>query len=124
MTWRQLCKLGYALPDVTEGSWYGTPALQVRGRSFLRLKEDGNSVVFLLDAVSEQEFLIAAKPDVYYITDHYRGYPAVLARLAALRVPEARRRLECAWRIKAPVALRKRHAVLGVPSSRRSRAGR
>lgn len=110
MTWRQLCKLGNALPEVTEGIWYRTPALQVRGKSFLRLKEDGKSVVFVLDSVSEQEFLVAAQPNVYYITDHYRGYPAVLARLAALRAPEARQRLECAWRIKAPTGLRKRLA--------------
>ncbi len=110
MTWRQLCRLGSALPEVTEGIWYRTPALQVHGKSFVRLKEDGKSVVFVLESVSEQEFLIAAQPNVYYITDHYRGYPAVLARLAALRAPEARQRLERAWRIKAPTALRKRLA--------------
>jgi hypothetical protein len=28
----------------------------------------------------EQEFLIEAQPEIYYITDHYRGWPAVLAQ--------------------------------------------
>jgi hypothetical protein len=62
-------------------------------------------VVFLLESVDEQECLIQAQPELYFITDHYRGYPAVLARLRALSVPEARMRLERAWRIKAPKKL-------------------
>ncbi|WP_434048604.1 MULTISPECIES: MmcQ/YjbR family DNA-binding protein [Sorangium] len=105
MNWEQLCKLGLALPEVVEDVWFRTPALKVRGKAFVRLKEDGESVVFLLESVDEQEFLIEAQPDIYFITDHYRGYPAVLARLAALRAPECRMRLERAWRIKAPKTL-------------------
>ncbi|WP_437738425.1 MmcQ/YjbR family DNA-binding protein [Sorangium sp. So ce1335] len=105
MNWEQLCKLGLALPEVVEDIWYRTPALKVRGKAFVRLKEDGESVVFLLESVDEQEFLIEAQPDIYFITDHYRGYAAVLARLSSLRAPECRTRLERAWRIKAPRAL-------------------
>lgn len=41
----------------------------------------------------------------HFITDHYRGYPAVLARLAALGPGEAALRLELAWRTKAPKTL-------------------
>ncbi|WP_437315153.1 MmcQ/YjbR family DNA-binding protein [Sorangium sp. So ce385] len=105
MNWEQLCKLGLALPEVVEDVWFRTPALKVRGKAFVRLKEDGQSVVFLLESVDEQEFLIEAQPDLYFITDHYRGYPAVLARLSALRAPECRMRLERAWRLKAPKTL-------------------
>ena len=102
MTWAQLCKLGRALPEVVEDIWFRTPALKVRGKSFVRLKEDGKDVVFLLGSVDEQEFLCETQPKLYYITDHYRGYPAVLARLAALKVGECKLRLERAWRLKAP----------------------
>lgn len=105
MTWKQLCRLGGALPEVTEDFWYGTPALKVRGKGFARLKENGKDVVFLLDSVEEQEALIDARPELYYITDHYKGWPSVLARLAKLRAPEARVRLERAWRGKAPSKL-------------------
>ncbi|MFY9550926.1 MAG: MmcQ/YjbR family DNA-binding protein [Thermoanaerobaculia bacterium] len=105
MKWEELVRLGRALPEVVEDTWYRTPALKVRGKAFVRLKEDGRSVVFLLESVDEQEFLIQARPDVYFITDHYRGYPAVLARLSALRTPECRFRLERGWRLKAPKPL-------------------
>ena len=102
MTWVQLAKLARELPEVEDGIWFRTPAMKVRGKSFVRLKEDGKTVVFLTETVDEQEALIESNPALYYITDHYRGWPAVLARLAKLRVPECRVRLERAWRLKAP----------------------
>jgi hypothetical protein len=105
MTWAQLCKLGRVLPEVAADIWYRTPALKVRGKGFVRLKENGQDVVFLLESVDEQEFLIEAMPNVYFITDHYRGYPAVLARLEALSVAECGLRLERAYRLKAPKTL-------------------
>ena len=105
MKWAQLVAIGRMLPEVEEGIWFRTPALKVRGKSFCRLKEDGESVVFLLDAVDDQSLLIEASPEVYFITDHYKGWPAVLARLAKLKPSEARRRLESAWRLKAPRTL-------------------
>ena len=102
MKWERVVELGKRLPEVVEDIWFRTPALKVRGKAFVRLKEDERDVVFLLDSVDEQEALCDAKPAVYYITDHYRGYPAVLARLAKLTVGECRLRLERAWRLKAP----------------------
>jgi hypothetical protein len=103
--WEQLAKIGLELPEVEEGIWYRTPALKVRGKSFVRLKEDGENVVFLLESVDEQQFLIESQPELYFITDHYKGWPAVLARLAKLRAPECRLRLEQGFRLKAPRTL-------------------
>jgi hypothetical protein len=102
MKWEQLCRLGRELPEVVEDHWYGTPSLKVRGKGFVRLKEDGKTVVFMVESVDEQQFLVEEQPAIYFITDHYKGWPAVLARLAELRVPECRMRLERAWRLKAP----------------------
>ena len=108
MKWEQLRKLARELPEVVEAPWYGTPALKVRGKGFVRLKENRRSVVFLLESVDEQEWLIRARPEIYFITEHYRGWPAVLARLSKLSVTECRMRLERAWRLKAPPALSRR----------------
>ncbi|MFN2385166.1 MAG: MmcQ/YjbR family DNA-binding protein [Thermoanaerobaculia bacterium] len=105
MTWKQVCRLARRLPEVREGTWFRTPSLEVRAKSFVRLKEDGQTVVFLLENLDEQELLLLAKPRVFFITDHYRGWPAVLARLSKLHPAECRIRLERAWRKKAPKAL-------------------
>jgi hypothetical protein len=121
VTWNQLCRLAGALPGVTIGTWYGTPGLKVRDKGFARLKDAAATVVFLLDSIDTQEALIEAMPAIYFITDHYKGSRAVLARLAKLSVAEARERLEHAWRQKAGPAL----TAAGDPAGDRgSAAGR
>lgn len=105
MKWPQLCKLARELPEVTVGTWYATPGLLVAGKGFVRLKEDGTTVVFMVADLDEQEALLAATPAVYYLTDHYKGHPAILARLGKLGIGEARTRLERSWRQKAPKRL-------------------
>jgi hypothetical protein len=47
---------------------------------------------------TEREFLLAAEPDTYYLTDHYRSYPAVLVRLSKVSRKALRERLEGAVR--------------------------
>lgn len=105
MTWMRLSELGRELPGVEESSWYGTPSLAVRGKSFVRLKEDGETVVFMVEDLDERDLLLRTRPHVYFLTEHYRDSTAVLARLAKLTVAECRARLEVAWRTKAPAAL-------------------
>jgi hypothetical protein len=105
VTWKQVCKLARALPDVVEERWYGTPGLKVKGKGFARLKEDGASVMFRVESVDEQEFLIESRPRIYFITDHYRGHAGILARLSALTTVECRQRLETAWGTQAPAKL-------------------
>lgn len=102
MTWKQLCELGLKLPDVEEGTSYRTPALKCRGKLIARLKEDGASVVLAVESVDEQQFLLQAKPDVYFLTPHYEGYPLVLAHLSALSAPTVRTQLESACARVAP----------------------
>jgi hypothetical protein len=53
----------------------------------------------------EKQALIAADPDKFFTEPHYNGYPAVLVRLAAIRVPELRLLLESAWQCQAPKEL-------------------
>lgn len=105
MRWDKLCELAKRLPEVAVGTWYATPGLLVAGKGFVRLKEDGASVVFLTADLDEREALLAGRPDIYFITDHYAAYPAVLARLSALTQGEALTRLERSWRQKAKAKL-------------------
>ena len=91
------------LPGVEEGTWYGTPALKVRGKSFVRVKDAGTVVV--LCPIEEKEMLIAADPGIFYETDHYRGWPAMLVRIAAIDDAALAHRLERSWRQRAPKRL-------------------
>ena len=87
--------IGLALPGVEESTAYGSPALKVRGKLLAcipvhRSAEPG-SLAVRVDFDDRAE-LLAADPDVYYVTDHYAGYSAVLVRLSRIN-PEVLRDL-------------------------------
>jgi len=78
-------KLGLELSGVEESTAYGAPALKVHGKLLAcvpthRSAEPGSLVVRV--GFDDRAELLAAAPDVYYVTDHYLGYSGVLVRLA------------------------------------------
>jgi hypothetical protein len=88
-------KIGLALPGVEESTAYGSPALKVRGKLLAcvpahRSAERGSLVVRV--GFDDRAELLAADPDVYYVTDHYLNYSAVLVRLSRV-TPEVLRDL-------------------------------
>jgi hypothetical protein len=93
-----------ALPEVEESTSYGTPALKVRGKLMLRLKED-HATVALRTTWEDRERLMTLYPQVCYVTDHYRAHPWVLLRLSLAPRSLAKKWLERAWRLSAPKAL-------------------
>lgn len=101
VTYDELCELALALPGVEAGKSYGTPALKVKGKLLVRLWEDGETVVLHVP-FDEREILLAADPDVFFLTDHYAGYPTVLVRLAKVRRDQLADLLELSWRSQAP----------------------
>lgn len=109
ITWRQLCAHAATLPGVEQGTCYGTPALYVRKKFMARLKEDGDSVAIKLD-FADRDVLLEADPRAFYLTDHYRPYPAVLMRLGQVRPGVAFELVEQAWRRAAPKRLLREHA--------------
>jgi len=104
LTFDDVRKLAFALPEVEEGTSYGTPAFRVRKKFLARLREDGETLVVMID-FDERDILMAANPETFYITDHYRGYPAMLVRLATVDPDDLRELLEGAWRRVAPKRL-------------------
>ena len=80
-------KIGSAQPGVEESTAYGSPALKVRGKLLAcvpthRAAEPGSLAVRV--GFDDRAELLAAAPDVYYVTDHYVGYSAVLVRLSSV----------------------------------------
>jgi hypothetical protein len=88
------------LPEVEEGVSYGTPAMKVRGKFLMRVK-DADTLVFRC-SMEDKHFLMEAAPAIYFETDHYKGWPAVLVRLSEADEAELARCLDRAWRLQAP----------------------
>src|SRR5271165_4045612 len=80
--------IGLALPGVEESTAYGFPALKVHGKLLACLpanrSAEPGSLVLRADFDDRAE-LLAADPDVYYVTDHYAVYNAVLVRLSRVK---------------------------------------
>jgi hypothetical protein len=78
-------KIGLVLPSVEESTAYGSPALKVHGKLLACVpahrSAEPNSLVVRVGFDDRAE-LLAADPDVYYVTDHYLNYTAVLVRLS------------------------------------------
>ena len=100
-TWETVRELALALPEVEENSSYGTPAFKVRGKLFVRLKEDRTSIVVRIEK-ADRALRLQADPSAFYITDHYVSYPWILVRLSAVAQDDLADLLHDAWRLRAP----------------------
>jgi hypothetical protein len=115
-TFETVRELAAGLPDVEEATPYGSSALKVRGSMFaciaIHRSAEPNSLMVRID-FSQRDALIAAQPDVYYLTDHYVNYPSVLVRLNRVHRDALKDLLRMAWefvssRNKRPVRTRRR----------------
>ena len=91
------------LEDVAIGTTYGSPALRVHDRPFASVKED--DLMVLHCPLEAKEMLMEMAPDIYFQTDHFKGWPGLLVRLDVITDEELSLRLEDAWRFKAPKKL-------------------
>ncbi len=94
-------KMGLALPEVEEGTAYGSPALNIRGKMFACLaihrSAEPNTLVVCID-FDQRDELMTEEPKTYYLTDHYVNYPCVLVRLSRIRQDALRDLLLMGWR--------------------------
>jgi hypothetical protein len=91
-------RIALALGNVEEGTSYGTPAFKVGGALFVRMHQDGESLVVRTDFEQRDE-LMASDPETYYITDHYLNYEWILIRLARVHPDALRDLIRMAWRL-------------------------
>jgi hypothetical protein len=115
-TFEDVKALAAHLPEVTESTSYGTPALKVRGKGFCRMwgareyeryAVDDSEVLVVFCEVEEKPFLIEMSGGSLFTTPHYDGYGAVLIRLTDIGRVELTDLLEASYLLKAPAALRR-----------------
>ena len=88
VTFDTVRKIGLALPGVTQSTAYGAVALKVGGKllacAAVNRSAEPGSLMVRVDLEDRAE-LLAADPEVYYLTDHYVSYPSVLVRLSRVK---------------------------------------
>jgi len=90
-------QIALSFPGVEEGLTFGSPAFRVRKKLLAVLHDDGETLVLQVGRL-EQGYLIEAEPEIYYITDHYRGTPFLRVRLYKIDREALQEAFEQAWR--------------------------
>jgi hypothetical protein len=117
--WEDVQRGALALPEVEEGSSYGSRAWSVRKKGFVwerplrrgdlealgAAAPDGPVLAARVADVGVKEALIADNPEAFFTTPHFNGYPAVLIRLDRISVPELDEVIVDAWLARAPKRL-------------------
>jgi len=87
------------LPGVSIGTFMNRPSLRHRGKSIFGSKDGASLVVHC--PLEVKELLLEVEPDIYFQTDHYIGYPALLIRPENASKNCLRERIVAAWRMNA-----------------------
>ena len=94
-------EIAMAFDGVQQSTTYGAPSFKVRGNLMacpaINKSAEPNSLgVFV--GFDQRDELLAADPNVYYLTDHYVDHPVVLVRLSEIRRDALQGLLRMAWR--------------------------
>jgi hypothetical protein len=112
------------LPSVSEGRSYGLPSFLLDGRFLARFRDDDTVLVLHLGSMGERDVLMQLEPDAFFFTEHYRNYPTVLIRLAAVPRSLFADVVTEAWRRVGALPPARRRPARPKRPDQRSRRGR
>ncbi|MBL6851962.1 MAG: hypothetical protein ISS15_18480 [Alphaproteobacteria bacterium] len=85
LTAAQARKIALSFDGAFERHSQGGPEIRIGDDYFVRIgTREPDTVQFKLDSFEERDAMIAAEPHLFYITDHWKSYKGLLARLSAL----------------------------------------
>jgi len=108
MTREEVHALVMSLPGIEEGTRYGKPAYKLNGKFFTRMRVVDESIALKMD-FDTREIMMEVDPQTFFLTDHYRPWPYVLAWIEHIEPDQLRAFLTKTWREQAPAKLRKAH---------------
>ena len=84
LTRAQARKAMLSVTGTSEGPYFGRPSV-FYGEAFVgRVHDKEEAVALRVGSIEMRDVMLEAEPRLFYITDHYRPWPMLLARLAAL----------------------------------------
>ena len=77
-------KIALTIEGASEGPFFGKPAIFVNGEFLTRVHQKEDAMVILTGSMEMRDVMLEAEPERFYIIEHYRNRPALLARLSKL----------------------------------------
>jgi len=92
--------IGEALPDVKDATSSRGTALKLKGKLLackaIHKSAEPDSLMVRI-SLKRREALLAQNAEVYYLTDHYVPYPAILVRLPRIKRASLKELLTESW---------------------------
>jgi hypothetical protein len=124
-SWENVRAIALELPEASERLSHGHPSWRVRDKGFVwerplraadlsALGDDAPAGPILgarVEHLVAKQALLADRPDVYFTTPHFDGYPAVLVVLERIDLEELRGLIVDAWLARAPKRLADRYVA-------------
>ena len=87
-------KIALSIEGASEGPYFGKPSVFVNEKFLTRVHTKEEAMVLAVGSMEMRDVMLEAEPKLFYITDHYKNFSYLLARLSALDKPTLKLLLE------------------------------
>jgi len=77
-------KIALSIPGSEQRLWFKKPSVFLHDQFLTKVHDKEEAMVLRVSSMEMCDMMLMAEPELFYITDHYRNFPFILARLAAL----------------------------------------
>ena len=84
LTRNEARKIALSFEGASEGPYFGKPAIFVAEKFLTRVHHKEDAMVLAIGSMEMRDVMLEAEPKLFYITDHYKNFPYLLARLSKL----------------------------------------
>ena len=77
-------KIALSFEGASEGPYFGKPAIFVAEKFLTRVHHKEEAMELAIGSMEMRDVMLEAEPGLFYITDHYKNFPYLLARLSKL----------------------------------------
>src|ERR1051325_3366904 len=77
-------KIALSVEGASEGPYFSNPAVFVAEKFLTRVHTKEEAMVLAIGSMEMRDMMLEAEPKLFYITDHYKNFPYLLARLTKL----------------------------------------
>jgi hypothetical protein len=77
-------KIALSIPGTKEVLWFRKAAVFLHGQFLTKVHDKEDAMTLRVSSMEMRDMMLEVEPELFYITDHYRNFPFILARLGRL----------------------------------------
>jgi hypothetical protein len=77
-------KIALGIPGSEQRLWFKQPSVFLHDQFLTKVHHKQEAMLLRVSSMEMRDMMLEAEPELFYITEHYRNFPFILVRLAAL----------------------------------------